>query len=66
VLNEAITWLDIHGDRPDAVEHWRALQNDPAGHPHGAGDEAAEAPTPYPRRRRRRRRRGAQRVTGNS
>jgi poly(A) polymerase len=66
VLNEAITWLDIHGDRPDAVEHWRALQNDPAGHPHAAGDEAAEAPTPYPRRRRRRRRRGAQRVTGNS
>ena len=67
VLSEAITWLDIHGDRPDAVEHWRALQQEPSGHPQAAGDEADEAHTPYPRRRRRRRRRrGAQRVTGNS
>jgi poly(A) polymerase len=67
VLNEAITWLDIHGDRPDAVEHWRALQSEPSSHPQATGDDAGDAQTPYPRRRRRRRRRrGAQRVTGNS
>ena len=29
VLSEAITWLDVHGDRPDAVAHWRALQAEP-------------------------------------
>jgi poly(A) polymerase len=65
VLNEAITWLEIHGDRPDTVAHWRALQAEPQVHPHVAGEVAADAP--YPRRpRRRRRRRGAPRVTGNS
>ena len=25
-LDEAITWLEIHGDRPDVVAHWRNLQ----------------------------------------
>jgi poly(A) polymerase len=65
VLSEAITWLDIHGERPDAVEHWRALQAEPREHAQAA--DAAAAHTPYPRRRRRRRhRRGAPRVTGNS
>jgi poly(A) polymerase len=65
VLSEAITWLDIHGERPDAVEHWRALQAEPREHAQPA--DAAAAHTPYPRRRRRRRhRRGAPRVTGNS
>ena len=29
VLDEAITWLEIHGDRPDVVAHWRALQAEP-------------------------------------
>ena len=23
-LDEAITWLEIHGDRPDVVAHWRS------------------------------------------
>jgi poly(A) polymerase len=65
VLSEAITWLDIHGERPDAVEHWRALQAEPREHAQAADEGAAH--TPYPRRRRRRRhRRGAPRVTGNS
>ena len=26
VLDEAITWLEIHGERPDVVAHWRQLQ----------------------------------------
>ena len=66
VLGEAITWLEVHGDRPDAVAHWRALQAEPHEHPH-ASDETGNALTPYPRRRRRRRRRsGAPRLTNGS
>lgn len=64
VLDEAIGWLEIHGDRPDAVAYWRALQAEPL-----IGLEGIEVPAPaaYPRpRRRRRRRRGSPRVTGGS
>ena len=66
VLAEAITWLDIHGDCPDVVAHWRALQSEPGEQPPGTADEPATGPAPYPRRRRRRRRRGAPRVTNGS
>jgi poly(A) polymerase len=53
VFPEALTWLEIHGGRPDVVEHWRELQADvPSPHasiePHTLG--------PFQRRRRRRRR----------
>ena len=65
VLDEAITWLEIHGDRPDVVAYWRALQAEPV-----IGLEAgleAGVPPVYPRpRRRRRRRRGPVRVGGGS
>jgi poly(A) polymerase len=53
-FNEALTWLEIHGNRPDVVAHWRALQAEPAD---PEGHEPAAALSPYPRRRRRRRRR---------
>lgn len=59
VLEDALTWLEIHGDRPDVVAHWRGLQAQPT-HPESAGEvyqHAADAP--YRRRRRRRRRRRA-------
>jgi poly(A) polymerase len=58
VLNEALTWLEIHGGRPDVVEHWRALQVEPgaAGAPEVDGVPAGP-PTGMRRRRRRRRRR---------
>jgi poly(A) polymerase len=63
-LPEALTWLEIHGDRPDVVEHWRevlAQRHAPeAVHPHG---ESAGPPGP-PFRRRRRRRRGPRRNFG--
>jgi hypothetical protein len=26
VIEEALTWLEIHGDRPDVIAHWRDLQ----------------------------------------
>jgi poly(A) polymerase len=64
VMDEAITWLEIHGDRPDAVAYWRALQAEPT-----ITSEEGELPVPsiYPRaRRRRRRRRGAPRASGGS
>jgi poly(A) polymerase len=66
VLDEAITWLEIHGERPDAVAYWRALQAEPTIS-HAGVEGPAVMPMPYPRaRRRRRRRRGAPRATGGS
>ena len=54
---EAVTWLEIHGDRPEVVDHWRQLQAQsvPSGPHHHATGEMATA-GPYQRRRRRRRR----------
>jgi poly(A) polymerase len=64
VMDEAITWLEIQGDRPDAVAYWRALQAEPVVSAEGID---AAPPLAYPRaRRRRRRRRGASRATGGS
>jgi poly(A) polymerase len=61
-IHEALTWLEIHGDRPEVVAHWRELQSHPAlvQHTHGAAQPHVEAdaqPGPFRRRRRRRRRR---------
>ncbi|MGE5814984.1 MAG: polynucleotide adenylyltransferase PcnB [Acidobacteriota bacterium] len=44
---EAMTWMDIHGTYPEAVQHWRGARAE-------AGDEIV--PDQRPRRRRRRRR----------
>jgi poly(A) polymerase len=55
VLPEAITWLEIHGDRADVVAHWRALQGEPREHPDTESGETTATVTPFPRRRRRRR-----------
>ena len=50
-FREALTWLEIHGDAPDVLEHWR-------GFIEAAGAfEGEEAEAPRRRRRRRRRRR---------
>ena len=53
---EALTWLEVHGDRPEVVEHWRAMlaEVQPAAQ-HHPGTEVA-TPGPFQRRRRRRRR----------
>ena len=51
-FREALTWMEIHGDAPDVLEHWRGFV-EAAGTFEGA-EAGAEAP---PRRRRRRRRR---------
>lgn len=62
VLDEALSWLEIHGDRPEVVAHWRELQAEAAANPqHHEHDVAADAGAPptFPRRRRRRRPRRA-------
>ena len=51
-FQEALTWMELHGNAPELVEHWR-------GFVEAAGTFEGDAATePAPRRRRRRRRRG--------
>lgn len=58
VLEDALTWLEIHGERPDAVQHWRSLQAEPrTGSPPPDGQREPAEGLPHRRRRRRRRRR---------
>jgi hypothetical protein len=76
---DALTWLEIYGDAPEAVERWRQVRDTrplaPAhGPPHGRGTVApstivdaagaGEETGAPPRRRRRRRRRGRRRGGG--
>ncbi len=56
IFREALTWLDIHGGRPDLVEQWKAVQVESAASEPTAGAPEGEPP-PFRRRRRRRRRR---------
>lgn len=58
ILDEALTWLEVHGDRPEVVAHWRELKAQAAVQP--PSHDAVPAPGPEGpfRRRRRRRRRG--------
>jgi poly(A) polymerase len=51
-FRDALTWLEIHGQVPEVVEHWRGFVEAAASY---EGD--SEAADPAPRRRRRRRRR---------
>ena len=59
VIEEAFTWLEIHGDRPDVIAHWRDLQTqrDFTHIPQPAAAADADTPAYRSRRRRRRRRR---------
>ena len=54
-LHEALTWIEIHGDRPDVVAHWRELQMQRQEHGPPIAPED-DAQSPFRRRRRRRRR----------
>ena len=51
-FREALTWLEIHGQAPEALEHWRGFMEAA-----GPIESESEADRPRPRRRRRRRRR---------
>jgi hypothetical protein len=50
-FKEALTWLEIHGNAPEMLEHWRGFIEA------AATFEGEAAPEPERRRRRRRRRR---------
>jgi poly(A) polymerase len=52
-FREALSWLEIHGDVPEVLEHWRGFIEATAPAPPHA--DAADAPRPRRRRRRRRR-----------
>jgi poly(A) polymerase len=61
ILDEALTWLEIHGDTPEIVAHWRELKAQVTAHPHPSqkpSEPTAEGGELPFRRRRRRRRRG--------
>jgi poly(A) polymerase len=53
-FREALTWLEIHGNAPEVLEHWRGFMEAVAQET--AGAPAEEGPPPRRRRRRRRRR----------
>jgi poly(A) polymerase len=53
-FREALTWLEIHGNAPEVLEHWRGFM-EAAG---AFENQEAAADAQRPRRRRRRRRRG--------
>jgi poly(A) polymerase len=55
-FKEALTWLDIHGNAPEALEHWKGFL-EAATTFEGEAAPEGEAPEPPARRRRRRRRR---------
>jgi len=62
-FHEALTWLEIHGQAPEAVAEWRAFTEHAGAHPAEAGEAEAEGERP---RRRRRRRRGRRRPPPSS
>ena len=54
-FKEALTWLELHGNAPEVLEHWRGFI-EAAGTLEGDADTAAP-PSEEPKKRRRRRRR---------
>ena len=58
VFRDALTWLDIHGNAPQVVAHWKALAAETKAEPPVEGEAEGEPPGLPRKRRRRRRRRG--------
>jgi poly(A) polymerase len=56
-LDEALTWLEIHDNRPDVIAHWRELRAEHAAHAPAEAPPPDTAYSPVRRRRRRRPRR---------
>jgi len=57
VFSDALTWLEIHGDDPALVEHWKSVQDGARRPPTEGGPAEGDLPFRHRRRRRRRRRR---------
>ncbi len=60
-FRDALTWIEIHRDVPDAVEHWQAVGVSLAREAPLTPDSETPAAEATPPRRRRRRRRGRRR-----
>jgi poly(A) polymerase len=58
-FREALTWLELHGQAPDALEHWRGFVEAATTY-----EGEVEAVAARPRRRRRRRRRSFRSAAG--
>ena len=43
-FDDALTWFDIHGERPEVVEHWRELKLHAPVHGHGHAHAEAHLP----------------------
>jgi poly(A) polymerase len=56
-FREALTWLEIHGQAPDVLEHWRGFVEAAGTYEPAEGEMAQPVPAAPQRRRRRRRRR---------
>jgi poly(A) polymerase len=68
IFREALTWMEIHGDSPNVVEHWMGIL-DEGGIPESAEDGGEGQPPPagaLPEKRRRRRRRRGRRGGGHA
>jgi hypothetical protein len=57
LFSEALTWLEIHGEQPDLVGHWKTVLAEGPGDVDGGVSSPVGGPVPGLRRRRRRRRR---------
>jgi poly(A) polymerase len=64
IFREALTWMEIHGDSPEVVEHWMGIIDEggaPEPGSEDSGDEGEPQPAgvhAVPHKKRRRRRRG--------
>jgi poly(A) polymerase len=61
IFRDALTWLEIHGNAPEAVAHWRELLDEASRDGHEGFGPDVHGPRPRRRRRRRRRSVGGER-----
>jgi poly(A) polymerase len=66
IFREALTWMEIHGDSPDVLEHWIGIIDETGAPEPGAEDSGDETqpPSEVPHKKRRRRRRRGRRGGG--
>ena len=57
IFPDALAWLDVHGQSPSLVEHWKRVHAEAMNRPDGEAGAQPAADGPRRRRRRRRRRR---------
>jgi poly(A) polymerase len=71
LFREALTWMEIHGDAPQVVEHWMGILDEGGDAPEPSEDGGGEQEQPMavpgmPHKKRRRRRRRGRRGGGSA